>query len=109
MRLIDANELKKYLLEEMNFFPVLIATAIDKQPAIEMKMIQNEERLTTRPEGVIIGCFGCTESEDCYCNCSCNAVGEVAQKLKYYEDLEESGRLIILPSQKAARSDDGGY
>ena len=88
---------------------MLIATAIDKQPAIEMKMIQNEERLTTRPEGVIIGCVGCTDSEDCYCICGCNAVGKVAQKLKYYEDLEESGRLIILPSQKAARSDDGGY
>ena len=51
------------------------------------------ERLTNKE---LIKCQGCIEKSNCY-NHSCSHINEAIQKLKYYEDLVESGLLIKLP------------
>lgn len=56
------------------------------------------ERLTTRTQGQISECFDCIEHMECYSEIGgCHAFENVLQKLKKYEDLEEQGKLIILP------------
>lgn len=35
MRLVDADALKKYYIENLEFFPALVKNAIDRQPTID--------------------------------------------------------------------------
>ena len=51
------------------------------------------ERLTDKE---LIKCQGCIENSNCY-NHSCNHINEAIKKLAYYEELEESGKLLELP------------
>lgn len=55
------------------------------------------DRFTTKEsvKAELIGCVYCPEYSNCY-NMSCNEVYNALSKLRYYEDLEEEGRLIIL-------------
>lgn len=55
------------------------------------------ERLTTKTQGLVIKCVGCIDEKHCYSDIGCNAIYDALEKLKEYEDLEEQGRLIILP------------
>ena len=56
------------------------------------------DRFTTRkgekPE--LVGCIYCLEHSNCYSNMSCNEIYNALSKLRYYENLEEEGRLIVL-------------
>jgi hypothetical protein len=57
------------------------------------------DRFTTkessRPE--LLGCICCQEHSNCYSNMSCDEIYNALSKLRYYEDLEEQGRLVVLP------------
>lgn len=41
---------------------------------------------------------GCDAYEDCY---ECPGFQDILAKLAHYEDLEESGRLVVLPDRKS--------
>ena len=57
------------------------------------------DRFTTKenvkPE--LLDCVYCPEHSNCYSNMSCNAIYNALSKLRYYENLEEQGRLVVLP------------
>lgn len=57
------------------------------------------DRFTTKenPKAELIGCVYCMEHSNCYSNMSCDEIYNALSKLRYYEDLEEQDRLIILP------------
>ena len=54
-------------------------------------------RLTTREQGLVIKCVGCIDEKYCYSEIGCDAIYDALEKLKEYEDLEEQGRLLVLP------------
>lgn len=56
------------------------------------------DRFTTKEnvKAELIGCIYCPEYSNCFSNMSCNEIYNALNKLRYYEDLEEQGRLIIL-------------
>lgn len=55
------------------------------------------DRFTTKEnvKAELLNCVYCSEYSNCY-NMSCNEVYNALSKLRYYEDLEEQGRLIVL-------------
>ena len=57
------------------------------------------DRFTTKEnaKAELLDCIYCSEHSNCYSNMSCNAVYNALSKLRYYERLEEQGRLIVLP------------
>lgn len=57
------------------------------------------DRFTTKEntKAELLGCVYCPEHSNCYSNMSCNEIYNALSKLRYYEDLEEQGRLIALP------------
>ena len=57
------------------------------------------DRFTTKesPKAELIGCVYCLEHSNCYSNMSCSEVYNAFSKLRYYENLEEQGRLVTLP------------
>lgn len=60
------------------------------------------DRFTTKenakPE--LLSCVYCMEHSNCYSNMSCDEIYNALSKLRYYENLEEEGRLAILPCKK---------
>lgn len=48
MRLIDADALKKDLVENYGFFPALVMRAIDKQPTIEAEPVKHGKWIADR-------------------------------------------------------------
>ena len=59
------------------------------------------DRFTTKEnvKAELLSCVYCPEYSNCYSNMSCNEIYNALSKLRYYEDLEEQGRLIILTIQ----------
>lgn len=57
------------------------------------------DRFTTKenPKPELLNCVYCLEHSNCYSNMSCNEIYNALSKLRYYEDLEEQGKLVILP------------
>lgn len=56
------------------------------------------KRLTRVDEDGTVLCIGCVEEEECNEDClSCQHDIDAIEKLAEYEDLEEQGKLIILP------------
>lgn len=57
------------------------------------------DRFTTKenPKTELLNCVYCPEHSNCYSNMSCNEIYNALSKLRYYEELEEQGRLIALP------------
>ena len=55
------------------------------------------ERLTKKHDNSIYGNDGCMSGCDTCSWCECRFVHEMIEKLAYYEDLEEQGRLHIVP------------
>lgn len=57
------------------------------------------DRFTTKenakPE--LINCVYCLEHSNCYSNMSCDEIYNALSKLRYYENLEEQGKLVTLP------------
>lgn len=57
-RLIDADELKRYLLEEMNFYPALVEKAIDEQPTVKQcnsnEWISVKDKLPKEEDDVLV-------------------------------------------------------
>lgn len=57
------------------------------------------DRFTTKenakPE--LISCVYCLEHSNCYSNMSCPEIYNALSKLRYYENLEEQGKLAVLP------------
>ena len=57
------------------------------------------DRFTTKenskPE--LLSCVYCLEHSNCYSNMSCPEIYNALSKLRYYENLEEQGRLLALP------------
>lgn len=60
------------------------------------------DRFTTKesPKTELLGCVYCPEYSNCYSNMSCNEIYNALSKLRYYEDLDEQGRLIIIASDE---------
>lgn len=56
------------------------------------------DRFTTKEnvKAELLGCVYCPEHNHCYSNISCNEIYNALSKLRYFEDLAEQGRLIIL-------------
>lgn len=56
------------------------------------------DRFTTKenPKAELLNCVYCPEYSNCYSNMSCNEIYNALSKLRYYEDLAEQGRLIVL-------------
>ncbi len=56
------------------------------------------DRFTTKenPKAELLSCVYCIEYSNCYSNMSCDEIYNALSKLRYYEDLEEQGRLIVL-------------
>ena len=53
-------------------------------------------RLTTTEAGVLaVNCANCPQNGDCLGTIDCRRV--LVKRLAYYEDLEEQGKLLILP------------
>ena len=50
---------------------------------------------TERPE--LLVCIHCPEYSNCYSGFSCSEIYNALSKLRYYENLEEQGRLVVLP------------
>ena len=48
-----------------------------------------------RPE--LLVCIHCPEYSNCYSNMSCSEIYNAFSKLRYYENLEEQGKLAVLP------------
>ena len=57
-------------------------------------------RFTTKEgsQTKLLKCDNCIEESNCY-SCVCEEVYNALAKLKYYEDLEEEGKLVILSVQ----------
>ena len=57
------------------------------------------DRFTTKenPKAELIGCVYCLEYSNCYSNMSCDEIYNALSKLRYYEDLEEQGKLMTMP------------
>ena len=57
------------------------------------------DRFTTKenvkPE--LLSCVYCLEHSNCYSNMSCAEIYNALSKLRYYENLEEQGKLAVLP------------
>lgn len=53
---------------------------------------------TVKPE--LLACIYCIEHSNCYSGFSCNEIYNALSKLRYYEDAEEQGRLLILPCKE---------
>lgn len=53
---------------------------------------------TIKPE--LISCVYCLEESNCYSGMSCNEIYNALSKLRYYEDLEEQGRFVVLSNEK---------
>ena len=50
---------------------------------------------TIKPE--LLACIHCLEHSNCYSGFSCSEIYNALSKLRYYEDLEEQGKLAVLP------------
>ena len=50
---------------------------------------------TERPE--LLACIHCIEHSNCYSGFSCSEIYNALSKLRYYENLEEQGKLPVLP------------
>ena len=57
------------------------------------------DRFTTKenPKPELLSCVYCLEHSNCYSNMSCNEIYNALSKLRYYENLEEQGKLMVLP------------
>lgn len=57
------------------------------------------DRFTTKesvkPE--LVNCVYCLEHSNCYSNMSCPEIYNALSKLRYYENLEEQNKLVVLP------------
>lgn len=60
------------------------------------------DRFTTKEnvKAELIGCVYCPEYSNCYSNMSCAEIYNALSKLRYYEDLEEQGKMIVLPCKE---------
>lgn len=72
------------------------------------------DRFTTKenPKPELLNCVYCLEHSNCYSNMSCPEIYNALSKLRYYENLEEQERLIILPFKfgtKVYVVEDNGY
>ena len=50
---------------------------------------------TEKPE--LLACIHCIEHSNCYSGFSCSEIYNALSKLRYYENLEEDGRFVVLP------------
>ena len=57
------------------------------------------DRFTTKenPKPELLSCVYCLEHSNCYSNMSCPEIYNALSKLRYYENLEEQGKLAVLP------------
>lgn len=57
------------------------------------------DRFTTKenPKPELLSCVYCLEHNNCYSNMSCPEIYNALSKLRYYENLEEQGKLVTLP------------
>lgn len=60
------------------------------------------DRFTTKenPKAELSGCIYCPEYSNCYSNLSCNEIYNAFNKLRYYENLEEQGKLLIITEKE---------
>ena len=62
-------------------------------------MVRDMDRFTTKenPKPELVNCVYCPEHSNCYSNMSCAEIYNALSKLRYYENLEEQGKLAVLP------------
>ena len=60
------------------------------------------DRFTTKenPKAELLGCIYCSEYSNCYSNISGNEIYIALSKLRYYENVAEQGKLLVITEEE---------